>query len=388
MVDSGNFSDHPTPVGDVRTRAVLEGIRQIGYSVVNVGERDMRLGWDRFSSRTEGSSLEFVSANIVDKASGTPIFKPYAVVDAVSADGKRKIRTGVIGVARFNPIFSKPGPDGTTLSIAHPLEGVRAAAEALEAEDVEMTVLLAAMHRDDAARLVHDIPGIDFVLGSYGGAYTQQPDNENGTALIYSGNQGKRVGIARVYLGDDFRITDYKTRLHLMGEVYPADPELLAFVDEIYEETDRLGGKPRTPAKPAVAPTAAQPAARYTGNGVCAECHTEAHVQWASTGHARALETLEKDPTGGGEDCRACHVTALGETGGFTDRASTPEFASVGCETCHGAGRDHAARPTVGYGKVSVRSCTGCHTTRHSPEFDYYTYLTRVSHRESAQASR
>ena len=145
MVDSGNFSDHPTPVGDVRTRAVLEGIHKIGYSAVNVGERDMRLGWERFASRTEGSPLEFISSNIVDKATGTPVFKPYTVVDAVSTDGRRRIRTGVIGVARFNPIFSRPGPDGKTLSIAHPLEGVRSAVAALEAEDVEVTVLLAAI---------------------------------------------------------------------------------------------------------------------------------------------------------------------------------------------------------------------------------------------------
>jgi hypothetical protein len=234
--------------------------------------------------------------------------------------------------------------------------------------------------------LVRDVEGIDFVLGSYGGVYTQQPDNENGTALIYSGNQGKRVGVARVFLGDDYRVVDYKAHLHALGEVYPSDPAMLEFVHQTYKETDRVGGA--AGAGPVVAPGAVSPAGRFTGNRVCAECHTQAFAQWASTAHAHALQTLEADPEGAAQDCRSCHVTAFGEAGGFTDGSTTPEFASVGCETCHGPGRSHATRPEAGYGKVSVRSCAGCHTTRQSPEFDYYTYLTKVTHREAAQGSR
>ena len=127
LVDSGNFSDNPTPQGEVRTRALLEGMKRIGYSVVNVGERDIRLGWKTFESRTEGSDLAFVSCNIVDKQTRKPVFPTYEVVEVESPDGSQTKRIGVIGVVRFNPIFSKPGPDGQPLAIAHPIEPVRAA---------------------------------------------------------------------------------------------------------------------------------------------------------------------------------------------------------------------------------------------------------------------
>ena len=242
MVDSGNFSDNPTAVGDVRTRALLEGMARIGYQAVNVGERDIRFGWEKFQERTRESKLQFVSANLVDKESGRPIFPTHTVVEAIAADGRTKLRVGVVGVSRFNPIFSKPGPDGTTLSIAHPIDRARAAVAELAKEDVDLTVLLAAMHRDDSAKLVKAVGGIDFVLGSYGGFYTQVADRLGDTALIYTGNQGKRVGITRVYLGAERQLANYQTKLHLLASRYPSVPELLDFVNETYKEEDRVRG--------------------------------------------------------------------------------------------------------------------------------------------------
>lgn len=386
LVDSGNFSDNPTPQGDVRTRALLEGMRRIGYSVVNVGERDIRLGWESFASRIKDSELAFVSSNIVDKQTRKPVFPAYKVVEIQSPDGSRTKRVGVIGVLRFNPIFSKPGPEGGLLAIEHPAEPVRAAVAQLAAENVDLIVLLAAMHHADASRLAKDIPGIDFILGSYGGLYTAQPEKHAETVLIYSGNQGKRVGVARVFLGRDGQITDYQSRLHLMGDQYPSLPAMLEFVDEAHARADQASARPAQ--RRQGAETAPSSVGLYSGNQVCRTCHTEAYDHWEATAHAHALETLDNDPEGAGAECRSCHVTGLGERGGFTDRKRSPQFASVGCEACHGPGGGHVAAPARGYGRVTRASCAGCHTREHSPKFNYYTYLGKVKHRETVQGSR
>jgi len=369
----------------VRTRALLEGMRRIGYSIANVGERDIRLGWKMFASRTEGSDLTFLSSNIVDKETRERLFPAYEVIEVRSPDGSQTKRVGVIGVVRFNPIFSKPGPSGKPLAIAHPIEPVRAAVAEVAAENVDLVVLLAAMHRADAARLVKEIPGIDFVLGSYGGFYTDRPEEHAESVLIYSGNQGKRVGVARVFLGTAGQVTDYQSRLHMMGNNYPSVKAMLEFVDEAHARAEQALPHPSAAARAA---TPALSVGRYSGNQVCAGCHEKAYGQWNATAHAHALDTLEDDPKGAGADCRSCHVTGLGERGGFRDRKTSPQFASVGCETCHGPGREHADAPTRGYGRVSVADCSGCHTREHSPKFDYYTYLGKVKHRETIQGSR
>ena len=53
------------------------------------------------------------------------------VVEAVSPSGERTVRVGLIGVARFNPIFKKEGPDGTFLEIIHPKEPILKALKSL-----------------------------------------------------------------------------------------------------------------------------------------------------------------------------------------------------------------------------------------------------------------
>jgi hypothetical protein len=44
LLDAGNFSDNPTASGDLKTRGLLNAMERLGYQVVNVGERDIRMG--------------------------------------------------------------------------------------------------------------------------------------------------------------------------------------------------------------------------------------------------------------------------------------------------------------------------------------------------------
>lgn len=113
---------------------------------------------------------------------------------------------------------------------------------------------------------------------------------------------------------------------------------------------------------------------KYVGSERCSACHRNLHTDWSQTLHAGALETLEiigqdKNPV-----CLECHTVGFGEEGGFIDRATTNVLADVGCESCHGAARDHAEnaneeglRPPV---PLDAATCGKCHTGSHHPNFD------------------
>ena len=116
------------------------------------------------------------------------------------------------------------------------------------------------------------------------------------------------------------------------------------------------------------------------GSTRCRECHAAAYAQWASTPHAGAFATLDREGKADVEECRSCHVTAPGEPGGFVSFRTTPGMAQVGCEACHGPGRAHIERPERDYGKIDVSTCIGCHDFENSPEFDYYRYRERIVH--------
>jgi 2',3'-cyclic-nucleotide 2'-phosphodiesterase (5'-nucleotidase family) len=369
LLDSGNFSDNPTPAGDRKTTILLQAMDDLGYAAANVGERDLKGGYDRFRERSAEAKLTLLSANIVRADTKRPVFHPYAVVEATAREGGKTIRVGLIGVARFNPLFRKPGPEGSELEIVHPVERVKQELAALKQQGVELVILLAAMHREDARRLLQELPGIDFVVGSYGGMAATQVDEPTGTWLLYSGNQGKRLGESRIFLGKKEGRRPPINRLHYLTSVYPADEKMMVFLN-------RAGAESRAAKAEVVA------GSPYVGSQRCRHCHAEAYGQWASTAHATAFATLEREQNHHKPECLNCHTTAPGVPGGFRSYQTTPAMAAVSCETCHGPGRAHSDSPQAGYGKVELTTCTPCHDAKNSPDFDYYSYRDRVAHRD------
>ena len=54
------------------------------------------------------------------------------------------------------------------------MTAVKAQVKALKADKVDIVVVLAAMHMQDAKRVAEEVPGIDYVFGAYGGMYSQE----------------------------------------------------------------------------------------------------------------------------------------------------------------------------------------------------------------------
>ena len=229
-MDSGNFSDNPTPSGESKTRSLVQGMERLGYQVINVGDRDLNRGYDTFKARTAGVKIPFVSSNIVRQDNGNPVFNPYTIVEAKSKSGN-KIKVGVIGASRYNPLFLKSGPGDSKLVIKKAEDTVPEYVKSLQGK-VDVIVLLAALHKTEAQRIVQAAPGIDFVISNYGGIVTAQQEKVGKTELLYSGNQGKRVGETRVYFADGSKtVQSTRTTMHMLTARYPHDEAMLRFVN-------------------------------------------------------------------------------------------------------------------------------------------------------------
>jgi 2',3'-cyclic-nucleotide 2'-phosphodiesterase (5'-nucleotidase family) len=233
LLDTGNFSDNPGEAGEAKTAALLQAMERLGYQAANVGEREVRIGYDDFQKRVKSSRLQFVSANFVLQETQQPVFSPHIVVDAVAPDGQTRRRVGVVGAVRYNPLFLKDGPEGKKMVIAHPVERVRKEVEALRAKKVDLVVLLVSMHKDDARRIAAEVEGIDYILGAYGGTVTAFAEKEGDCSILYCGNQGKNVGETRIFLGAQGGVARDTTHMHLLTGAYPADPEMLHFVQSV-----------------------------------------------------------------------------------------------------------------------------------------------------------
>ena len=115
----------------------------------------------------------------------------------------------------------------------------------------------------------------------------------------------------------------------------------------------------------------------YASSGACSGCHGDKYSQWSKTDHASAVSRI-LNPNGtftsshANASCLPCHSVGYGQPTGFTNLATTPNLANVGCENCHGpAGwhknSDHSLiRPAI---TVASEVCGGCHTG-HNPQYD------------------
>jgi peroxiredoxin len=125
--------------------------------------------------------------------------------------------------------------------------------------------------------------------------------------------------------------------------------------------------------------------ADYVGSDACQSCHAKEFETWKASPHAHAVATLQKAGKQGNADCLGCHTTAYGKPGGYPAGASpesSPDFARVGCESCHGPGGDHVGESARRVGTilslgdkcdscVILKVCGTCHDQANDPGFEF-----------------
>jgi hypothetical protein len=99
-----------------------------------------------------------------------------------------------------------------------------------------------------------------------------------------------------------------------------------------------------------------------------------------ATPHSVAWDSLHEDGKWRDPECVGCHVTALGEAGGFVDPDTTLHMVNVQCEVCHGAGGGHPAGDALDAGAIRA-TCVTCHTGEFVLNFDPDEAIALVAHR-------
>lgn len=120
----------------------------------------------------------------------------------------------------------------------------------------------------------------------------------------------------------------------------------------------------------------------FGGSDSCRSCHPQAYQTWQASAHAHAIATLAAKGQGQQPECVTCHVLGYEVTGGYADQESSPQFANVQCENCHGAAGKHAANPSTHKpaNDNPRAACTGCHKTPHSSAFSWEDYWPKIQH--------
>lgn len=113
----------------------------------------------------------------------------------------------------------------------------------------------------------------------------------------------------------------------------------------------------------------------YVGDVACSTCHEQEALSWAITHHAQAYYTLYVRERVEESECVRCHVTGMGEKGGFKMGDHLSPMTSVTCESCHGPSGPHD-----GEASDASASCEGCHDADHSVAFTLDKGLPHIDH--------
>ncbi len=178
------------------------------------------------------------------------------------------------------------------------------------------------------------------------------------------------------------RVGSFDNHFIALDNDYPEDEEMLRLVEATNREINEIGRRQARGQSEAAerAPATGQESSPYLGWEACAQCHRQQADNWRQTRHARAYETLEEKQRQYDPACISCHVTGTYED--ETRAMALPSgLRGVGCEVCHGPGRDHVqarqGNQTSDGDTANItrtprdRTCQRCHTPEQSPDFNF-----------------
>jgi hypothetical protein len=399
FVDAGNlFTDDRYQGGSlpqevlIKNRWVVKGYGDFLTDAANLCFGDLPYAAELF--KKEGfdervKELPFikklVSANLHPERDDLQAPAPYVIREVSLKRGLpgKKLRIGIVGFTQLKQGMGNQLEDAYAgFKIEDPLAAAKRVLPELK-QKTDIIVALAYMSQGQAQALATQNPEIDSIIGAQQINGTDEPQHFNSATIVYSYNQTKYLGELRYYLKPDGKIENQINRHVGLDKEIPEDPAALAMVNAARDEF--TAEQKKSAQQSALSADLLKNAnSNFVGAQACAACHVEEYQVWEKTGHAHAMASLERKSQQFDNECVKCHVVGF-EKGGFQTLAKTPQFANVQCESCHGAGKEHIAKPAKGFGVMKTPTgCVQCHTVENSPDFNFAVYWPKIRHGKSA----
>jgi hypothetical protein len=360
-------------------KSIVAAYDLLGYQAVGIGPADLQYGVERLVELYRGARFRVVSANLVEKKSGKPVFEPWTIVEV------NGVRFGIYSVMLRDLNAAYRGRVlGETYDLLDPIATTRSVVAELK-KQVDIVIGLSQLNVPENDQLAAGTQGLDLIVDPYARFGTKAIWVTEGeyvlsnhpTPIVRIDGQGSRVGLFEMTIDTEAdRITGYQ-----MIE-YGLEPQIFPHPDMV----ETLAAMKRTPPpKPETLPRSLRVFTdSFYGRETCGGCHQAQLDFWGSTRHAKAFDTLL--PAAGAPadadrnaECVECHTTGYGVF--FVDLEKSKDFRDVQCESCHGYRESHPDAPRLHrFGPVSESPCWGCHNAEITERpFDYNAALPRVS---------
>ncbi len=379
-MDCGDFGDTKGQSQTLKVEYLLKGMSLLKYDAINLAERDLQYGTKFFEKMQATYHLPFVSANVYYSGSDKLFAKPYIIKKIGD------VRFGIFGVTLIQGYENMITPE-TGFTVKDPIVAARSVVADLR-KQCDVVIALAHLGLYGASDLAKNVAGIDFIIGGHHGSQTHSPQQIGTTYFMQAGSQGKYLGQFEFVVSSN-SIGSVQGKTVALSEKIPDDQTLAKLAkeyDDVVLQTFPLESQKAIMKFSSMSERS------------CVSCHLKQHMQWRTTLHYHAWQTLVDKKQNHNPECQKCHTTLFDEPNGFTKVGDTPDLVNVQCVECHRPVGDVAvhisrfrkkagatAAETNGqaagdFQPVSEQTCLKCHTPENSPKFKYEIFLTKVTH--------
>ena len=376
-VDIGDALESPADYEQIEYHYIQQAFAKMGYEAFNVGHREAQLNATQLRELKVKSPVPMLSANLLDKATGAPLFDAYRIVR------RGPWRIALVGVLDSRTVGEALG-EGLTVESMEIVLGKLLPALKPQADFI---VLLAFADEAALSRLAKQFYELDVILGGKVTQPSQQLIRENRSLILATTNESRALGTLSVTLVAPSKITAIKGEVVLVSDGIAQDEEIAALAVTYRDEVRRTRLALDDPATlqqdmvPGVKATV-----RFAGSETCLGCHPSAAKVWQNSAHGHAWQTLVARDADADPNCIGCHSVGFGTPSGYRREFKSMKLVNVGCESCHGPGGQHDEQRRAGgevtahFRSIGTGDCRKCHHGEFSRPFDWDKFWPLVQH--------
>jgi len=166
---------------------ILESLNLMGYDAMAIGDDDLTLGKDFLSDLSKKSNFPFLSSNVIDEASGKPLFHSTLVKEV------NGFRIGMFSLLAPEAFLGPEDSRKKGLSIRSPVEVAQAMVKELQPK-TDFVFLLSHLSYPRDLELAQAVSGIHIIVGAHTAMNLVNPPVVKNTIVLQTAPKGMYIG--------------------------------------------------------------------------------------------------------------------------------------------------------------------------------------------------